>query len=143
MIYKVKIKDYTLLHGEGHAHIVIDGRISHVFIPFGNLYSTLNQKNYRERELEVDVCIVAGYVRKVEIKRKMIIELTEKETLAPDYLFMGEVIEKKTNKTNDETILLDCGILIDFRLDKKRAIKFKKGDFLLVIGRLDANISKI
>ncbi len=138
MIYRVKIKDYTLLHGEGHAHIAIDDRIFHVFIPFGKMYSKLIQENYRDVELEVNISVLVGYLRRVDIKRKMILELTEKDAIAPDYLMIGEVFEKKKSIDNTETLVLDCGILIDLRLDEKRTHRFKKGDFLLVIGRLDA-----
>ena len=137
MIHRVKIKDYILLHGEGHAYIAIDSVDFHVFIPFGNLYSRLLQKNYREMNIDVNISVLPSYLRKVYIKRKMSIELTEKNALAPDYLFIGEVVEKKDEKKCGR-VIFDCGILLDVCIDKGYTFKeLKKGDYILVIGRLD------
>ena len=140
MRHRVLIKDYGFNEytaAEGWGEIVVDGIELRVFITGMKLPHILYKDDYRGKEIDVEIAILEHDVMTVGIRKKMILYLSEKDALVPHYLFIGEVVEKKDEKKCGK-VIFDCGILLDACMDKGYSFKeLKKGDYILVIGRLD------
>jgi len=101
------------------------------------LVHLLYKENYRGKEIEAELKILPGYVDPVDIKKKMILELTGKDKLVPKYLFIGEVLKNKDKGNGEITVIFDCGVTLEVNAKKDYFFeKLKEGDYILVIGFL-------
>ena len=144
MKYKVRIIDYHLFHEksmgyfEGDAKIEIANNLSlNVFISDLKLLSLLGSTNMRGKKIDVDLRISPGVIEPVGTERKLILEITYRNS-APNYLFIGEVIKKEDKNIRSGLLFFDCGIMLDVEMNRNYFYEqIRKGEYILVIGRPD------
>ena len=144
MKYKVKIIDYHLFHEksigyfEGDAKIEITDNLSlNVFISDLKLLSLLGSSNMRGKKIDVDLRISPGVIEPVGTERKLILEITYRNS-APNYLFIGEVLKKEDKNIRKGLLFFDCGIMLDVEMNRNYFYEeIRKGEYILVIGRPD------
>ena len=144
MKYKVRIIDYHLFHEksigyfEGDAKIeIVDNLFLNVFISDLKLLSLLGRTNMRGKKIDVDLQISPGVIEPVGAERKLILEITYRNS-APNYLFMGEILKKEDRNLRKGILFFDCGIMLDIEMNRNYFYEqIRKGEYILVIGRPD------
>ena len=140
MRHRVFIKDYGFNEytaAEGWGEICVGGIELRVFIGGMKLPDILYKNDYRGKEIDAELKILAGYVSVIDIENKMHLLLTKRDILVPKYLFMGKVIKKFKKNKGSIKIIFDCGIQLDVEIENGYySENLKESDNILVIGYL-------
>ena len=144
VVHKAKVLKIDPVYGEGHEIIEewavceVNNMKMEAFLGISVLYPSDVGKEY-----DVDFKLMAYDLYRINIEEKMLKQIST-FPMDPLYVVMGQVVEAgeiktevyRGEKTKTRVIKIDCGILLDTKVDGWVAEQLQVGDYVAIVGKM-------
>ena len=148
VVHKAKVLKIDPVYGEGHeiieewAVFEVNNMKMEAFLGISVLYPSDVGKEY-----DVDFKLMAYDLYWINIEGKMLKQIST-FPMDPLYVVMGQVVEAgeiktevyRGEKTKTRVINIDCGILLDTKVDGWVAEQLQVGDYVAIVGKMFGEI---
>lgn len=150
VVHKAKVLKIDPVYGEGHeiieewAVFEVNNMKMEAFLGISVLYLSDVGKEY-----DVDFKLMAYDLYRINIEEKILKQIST-FPMDPLYVVIGEVVEAgeiklevyRGEETKTRIIKVDCGLIIESKVDGWIAEELKIGDYVAIVGKMFGEIVK-